>query len=143
MLRRLVVNLLLGVLAVGFVAAMLTVGMEIARSQPVDVPPERHYHAVAIPSLAGGHVRATHVEVEGYVTYVRTEADGDLHIRLCDSPRVKGMNRLRCIVAECIPAMPCPAPDLGQKVAVHGISRYDHERGHQWFEVHPVERGFW
>lgn len=108
-----------------------------------DIPAERVYHQVTVASLAGGKVRQTHVEVEGFVTYVRTEPDGDLHIRLCDSPKVQGMNREHCIVAECIPALPCPAPSVGQKVAVHGISRWDRENGHNWAEVHPIEKGFW
>lgn len=101
------------------------------------------FHPLAIGELAtedAGRWRRmrTHVEVAGFVTYARREEDGDLHLRLCDSPRVWGMNRARCIVAECIPALPCRAPRPGSRVRVRGISRYDAERGHRWWEVHPV-----
>lgn len=103
----------------------------------------RSYHEVTIAALAAGHVRHTHVVVEGYVSYVRFEEDGDLHIRLCDAPDVKGMNRHRCVIAECIPELPCPPPDIGSKVAVAGIGRFDRENGHKWGEIHPVLKGYW
>lgn len=100
----------------------------------------RPYHVVALADLALGKVRQTHVQVEGFVTYTTVEADGDLHIRLCDSAEVKGMARDRCIVAECIPELPCEKPPLGARVAVEGVSRFDKENGHKWSEVHPVEK---
>lgn len=99
------------------------------------------FHAMALAALAAappaGPVR-THLEVTGYVTYIALEEDGDLHVRLCDAPTVTGMNRRRCVVAECIPALPCRRPARGARVRVRGISRYDGERGHRWWEVHPV-----
>lgn len=79
----------------------------------------------------------THIAVTGYVTYTALEDDGDLHIRLCDSPSVVGMDKTRCIIAECIPALPCTRPAKGNKIVVRGISRRDPEHG--WNETHPVE----
>jgi len=113
--------------------------------------PSRKYWPHTIAELAAEdphawHKMHTHVHVEGFVTYTVTEADGDTHIRLCDSPTVLVMDRWRCIVAECIPALPCAKPKVGQRAAVEGISRFDAEGGcvpraqHCWWEVHPVEK---
>jgi hypothetical protein len=91
------------------------------------------------------HKMHTHVEVKGFVTYTVKEADGDTHIRLCDSANIKTMDRKRCVVAECIPLLPCTKPPLGAHVQVDGISRFDAEGAcaagaeHCWWEVHPVE----
>lgn len=88
----------------------------------------------------------THMHAEGYVTYTTIENDGDIHIRVCDSAGVATMDRKRCIVAECIPSLPCAKPKLGTHVAVEGIYRFDAEGGcspgaqHCWHEVHPVEK---
>ena len=110
---------------------MIALILAIALSRP--------YHPVALVDLALGKVRQTHVQTEGYVTYIAHEADGDLHIRICDSPEVKEMTRTRCIVAECIPALPCAQPKIGAHVHVQGISRFDKENGHRWNELHPLE----
>lgn len=90
----------------------------------------RKYWPVTIAQLAGGTVKHTHVAVTGRVVLVKHEADGDTHLRLRD-------DSLRFIVAECIPALRCPVPAIGNVVTVQGISRYDGE--HHWWEVHPVE----
>lgn len=90
----------------------------------------RTYWPVTIAQLASGKVKHTHVAVTGRVVLVKHERDGDTHLRLRD-------DSLRFIVAECIPALRCPVPALGNVVTVQGISRYDGE--HRWWEVHPVE----
>jgi hypothetical protein len=99
------------------------------------------WHVLTVADLAragpGARVQ-THVEVAGWVTYVRREDDGDLHIRVCDSPQVEVMDRKHCVVAECIPALPCEAPMIGHRYILRGISRYDSENGHKWREIHPV-----
>lgn len=105
---------------------------------------KRTYWPVTIPVLAANdpaHWKGvrTHVQVEGWVAYVKKEDDGDMHIRLCDSASVKGTDRARCVVAECVPLLPCKAPGIGDKVRVKGIYRFDAESGHRWAEVHPVE----
>jgi hypothetical protein len=77
----------------------------------------------------------THIQVTSWVTYKKTEADGDVHLRLCDGDD--------CVVAECIPELPeiaaeCKAVKVWTKVTVKGISRFDGAPGHGWQEVHPV-----
>jgi hypothetical protein len=102
------------------------------------------FHPVTIRSMAKDNPAEwkavhTHVEVEGWVTYKAREDDGDIHIRLCDSPTLKGMDRKHCIVLEVIPALPLPAPRIGEHIRARGIARFDAEMpGHHWFEVHPV-----
>lgn len=107
--------------------------------------PQRTYHPMPLVKMAAqdpAHWKGmrTHVLVEGFVTYVKTEEDGDLHIRICDSASIKVMDRAHCIVAEAIPSLPVKKPKLGAKVTVWGISRYDGENGHKWHECHPIER---
>lgn len=91
----------------------------------------RHYWPTIVDSLATGHGHHTHVAVSGTVTLLATEDDGDVHLRVASPSGA-------FIVAECIPALPCPRPKLGQAITVYGISRRDPEHG--WYEVHPVER---
>ena len=91
----------------------------------------RPYHVGTVASLATS--RHTHVQVEGRVTLVRHEPDGDWHIRISDGQRF--------IIAEIIPTfvhllMP---PRVGQCVRVRGIRRFDNEARHGWAECHPVE----
>lgn len=90
--------------------------------------PVIRWHKVAIEDMP--KTTHTHVEVSGRVDYVKPQPDGDLHIRLCD--------RLNCIVAECIPQIPCKRPHIGSNITVRGISRYDKESNHDWYEIHPV-----
>lgn len=108
--------------------------------------PERRYHRISIAEMAQDEPAdwnkvSTHVELFGWVRYVAHEDDGDLHIRICEDPRIEGMDRKHCIVAECTPWLKCRQPRVGAKVLVRGISRYDAESpGHHWWECHPVER---
>src|SRR5213080_4558594 len=80
-------------------------------------PAQRRYWDVSVDSLATGHVAHTHVAVRGRVALVRREQDGDLHIKL--------VGRTGFIVAECIPALPCRVPKVGERVTVRGIVRWD------------------
>jgi len=112
----------------------------------------RLYHAVGIADVVRESPKNwkwkalhTHVAVSGFLTYVKREEDGDLHLRICDSPGVRTMDRRHCIVAEIIPSMTDVAHQaehlvLGQPVTVRGIYRFDAERDHSWGEVHPVEQ---
>ncbi len=90
----------------------------------------RSYHRVTLVGLAT--TKWTHVEVEGLVSYVRKQADGDIHITLDDG---KGT----LVVLEIIPTIiPRPlTPKVGQRIRARGISRYD--KGHKWHELHPLE----
>jgi len=57
-----------------------------------------------------------------------------------NNPKVGGMDRAHCIMAKCIPRLPCEAPRIGRPITVRGISRYDAEIGRHWWEIHPVEQ---
>ncbi|HXM93468.1 MAG TPA: hypothetical protein VOA64_04315 [Candidatus Dormibacteraeota bacterium] len=82
----------------------------------------------------------THIAVSGFVTQVTKEDDGDMDIRICENPKVDGMDRARCVVAKCIPKLPCDAPPIGKPITVKGISRYDAKAGNHFWEIHPVEQ---
>lgn len=106
--------------------------------------PVRTYHPLTIAQITSDdpvhwkHLR-THVHACGWPTYVKREADGDLHVRICDSMGVERMDRARCFVAEGIPKMQIAVPKVGEYLCVDGIFRFDGEHGHGWCEVHPVE----
>jgi hypothetical protein len=111
---------------------------------------KRTYHKAKIAELATDNPAHwkyvhTHIEVEGYVTYITQEDDGDWHIRLCDDAKIKTMDVHHCVVVEVIPELKPNGkvfirPHLGDHLRVRGISRYDAELpGHNWWEVHPVE----
>lgn len=110
---------------------------------------KRAYHPYAISVLASEdpanwHGKfLTHIEVQGFVTYVAKEGDGDIHIRLCDSADLKAMDTKHCVVAEVIPTLKPKGflqPKVGMHLKVRGIGRYDAENpGHHWWECHPVE----
>jgi hypothetical protein len=82
---------------------------------------------------------ATRAAVGGFVTQVAKANDGDTDIRICENPKIEGMDRARCIVAKCIPKIPCDVPQVGKPVTVKGITRYDAKVGTHWWEIHPVE----
>ena len=103
----------------------------------------RTFHPVSISDLAAGDPRHfakahTHVQVSGWVTYRKKEDDGDWHLRICDTPQIRCMDRKHCIVAEIIPELPLTPPKRGEKVTLWGIYRYDGERNHNFVEIHPV-----
>ena len=104
----------------------------------------RAFHARTIAQISAEDPRnwkhpLTHVQVEGWITYRVKEGDGDWHLRICDSPRLEGMDVKRCVVAEIIPELPMEVPKRGAHLRVRGIYRFDGENpGHHWHEVHPV-----
>ena len=106
----------------------------------------RVYAALTISELAGEDPNRwtekmrTQVAVSGFVTHARKEENGDIGIRICDNPKVEGMDRAHCIMAKCIPKLPCEVPQIGKPITVRGISRYDAAIGHHWWEIHPVEQ---
>lgn len=92
---------------------------------------QRTYWPVPLATLSHGTLH-THVETRGQVAYVRSEGDGDTHIKIVDP-----LNPSIFIIAECIPQLPCIKPRVGSAVVIRGISRHDPEHG--WWEIHPVE----
>ncbi len=72
-----------------------------------------------------------HAVVEGVVSEVINEGDGDHHIWLTlDGSKFK----LACEIA---PQNSLPAPKVNDHVRVYGIFRYDFQHG--WWEIHPVD----
>lgn len=93
----------------------------------------RTYWPVDATKFATSGSYHTHVQITGYVTYLRREDDGDLHIRVV--PTAGSTDPY--FIAECIPLLPCVTPAIGQQVTIQGITRRDPEHG--WWEIHPVE----
>jgi hypothetical protein len=82
---------------------------------------------------------SAHAAVSGFITQVAKGSDGDTDIRICENPKIEGMDRARCIVAKCISRLPCDLPPVGRPITVKGITRYDAKVGTHWWEIHPVE----
>jgi hypothetical protein len=82
----------------------------------------------------------THASVSGFVTNVAKGEDGDTNVRICENPKVDGMDRNHCFLAKCIPEIPCVLPPIGKPITVKGITRYDAKAGAHWWEIHPVEQ---
>jgi len=82
---------------------------------------------------------SAHAAVSGFITQVAKGTDGDTDVRICENPKIEGMDRTRCIVAKCISRLPCDLPPVGRPVTVKGITRYDAKVGTHWWEIHPVE----
>ena len=81
----------------------------------------------------------TRAAVSGFVTQVTKADDGDTDILICENPKIDGMDRARCIVAKCIPQLPCDVPRVGKPITVKGITQYDARVGTHWWQIHPVE----
>lgn len=83
---------------------------------------------------------AAHAAVGGFVTQVTKRDDGDTDIRICESPKVVGMDRAHCIMSKCIPKIPCEIPQVGKPITVKGITRYEAKVGTHWWEINPIEQ---
>ena len=81
----------------------------------------------------------TRAAVSGFVTQVTKLDDGDTQLVICENPRIDGIDRARCIVAKCIPKLPCDVPHVGKPITVKGITQYEAKVGTHWWEIHPVE----
>ncbi len=91
------------------------------------------FHSVNIADIEQN--RKPHVMAEGYVSEVRVnDEDGDLSFKLVDDLGRPGP----FIVCEIIDPIRLAAPSVGSRVRVYGVSRYDGEADHNWYEVHPV-----
>ena len=93
----------------------------------------RDFHRVSIADYE--HNTEPHVVAEGYVSEVMIDdEDGDLTFKLVDDVRQSGP----FIVCEIINPKRLPLPSIGSRVRVYGVSRYDNQENHNWYEVHPV-----
>jgi hypothetical protein len=93
----------------------------------------RDFHRVAIADIERN--TEPHVVAEGYVSEVKIDdQDGDLTFKLVDDIRKSGP----FIVCEIINPKRLTLPTIGSRVRVYGVSRYDNQENHNWYEVHPV-----
>jgi len=112
--------------------------------KPVD-PPKKLYTELTITELVAedpnrwSDKMSTRVALGGFVTQITKEDTGDTDIRICENPKIDGMDRGRCVIAKCIPKLPCDVPQVGRPVNVKGITRYDAGVGAHWWEIHPIE----
>jgi len=108
--------------------------------------PKRTYADLSIGELVSedpnrwSEKMSSHAALSGFVTDVTKRDDGDTTIRICENPRIDGMDRARCVIAQCIPKIPCDAPKVGKPITVNGITRYDAKVGSHWWEINPVEQ---
>jgi hypothetical protein len=91
------------------------------------------FHAVSISNIESN--TKPHVVAEGYVSEVRVnDEDGDLSFKLVDNLQAGGP----FIICEIIDPIKLTPPAVGSRVRVYGVSRYDGQDNHNWYEVHPV-----
>jgi hypothetical protein len=114
--------------------------------KPAEQPLKRPYADLSIGELVSEDPNrwtdrmATHAAVGGFVTQVTKRDDGDVSIRICENPRIDGMDRAHCVMAQCIPKIPCDPPQVGKPITVKGVTRYDAKVGNHWWEINPVEQ---
>ena len=92
----------------------------------------QEFRAVNISEISQN--TAPHIVAEGYVMEVRKDDDGDLTFKL-----VENINHPETFIfCEIINPIRLIPPPPGSRVRVYGVSRYDGEANHKWYEVHPV-----
>jgi hypothetical protein len=126
-----VVILILGLLAVSNRRASIEKqGLAPSPSEALNL---REFHAVSIADME--RTTKPHVVAEGFVSEVRIDdEDGDLRFKLVESLR----QAEPFIICEIIDPIKIEAPIIGSRVRVYGVSRYDSQENHNWYEVHPV-----
>ena len=119
--------------AVFVVASKRAVEQERAGSMIAEAIDHKEFHAVNIADIERN--REPHVVAEGYVSEIRVnDEDGDLSFKLVNELGHPGP----FIVCEIIDPIHLDAPSVGSRVRVYGVSRYDAQTDHNWYEVHPV-----
>ncbi|HVG22254.1 MAG TPA: zf-HC2 domain-containing protein [Blastocatellia bacterium] len=110
-----------------------TPGGQAEASHPSDSLDLREFRTVSIGDME--RTTTPHVVAEGYVSEVRiNDEDGDLSFRLVDSLQQSEP----FIICEIIDPIRLAPPSVGSRVRVYGVSRYDSQENHNWYEVHPV-----
>jgi hypothetical protein len=113
--------------------------------KPMEQPAKNVYAELTIAELIAedpnrwSDKMSARAAVGGFVTQVAKGSDGDTDIRICENPKIDGMDRAHCIVAKCIPKIPCDVLQAGRPITVKGITRYDAKVGTHWWEIHPIE----
>ncbi len=110
-----------------------SLGEERAGSLIADALDLSEFKTVSIADIEQN--RKPHVMAEGYVSEVRVnDEDGDLSFKLVDDLGQPGP----FIICEIIDPIKLTPPSVGSRVRVYGVSRYDGQADHNWYEVHPV-----
>jgi len=140
--RRLVAKpgfALAGIGVMALVAALLisldrkVIGEEHAGVLIAEALDLSEFHTVNISDIERNH--KPHVMAEGYVSEIRVnDEDGDLSFKLVEDLKSPGP----FIVCEIIDPIKLTPPKVGSRVRVYGVSRYDAQDNHNWYEVHPV-----
>jgi hypothetical protein len=106
---------------------------ERAGSLMADALDLKEFHSVNIADIERN--MQPHVVAEGFVSEIRVnDEDGDLSFKLVDELGRPGP----FIVCEIIDPIHLAPPSVGSRVRVYGVSRYDGQVDHNWYEVHPV-----
>jgi hypothetical protein len=105
---------------------------ESAKSLVAEALDLSQFHLVNIADIERN--QKPHVVAEGFVSEVIADADGDSKFRLVDELERPGP----FIVCEIIDPIKVRTPSVGSRVRVYGVSRYDSQPNHNWYEVHPV-----
>ena len=106
---------------------------ESAASMVAEALDVREFHTVNIADIEQN--QKPHVMAEGYVSEVSVnDEDGDLSFKLVDDLGRPGP----FIICEIIDPIRLAPPSVGSRVRVYGVSRYDGQADHNWYEVHPV-----
>jgi anti-sigma factor RsiW len=106
---------------------------ERAGSLMADALDLKEFHSVNIADIERN--MQPHVVAEGFVSEIRVnDEDGDLSFKLVDELGRPGP----FIVCEIIDPIHLAPPSVGSRVRVYGVSRYDGQADHNWYEVHPV-----
>lgn len=120
-------------IAAVFVASHRSPAREEGNALIADALDLSEFHTVAIADIERN--RKPHVMAEGYVSEIRfNDEDGDLSFKLVEDLKSPGP----FIVCEIIDPIRLVPPKVGSRVRVYGVSRYDGQDNHQWYEVHPV-----
>ncbi len=93
---------------------------------------EENFRLVSINEMPSN--TEPHVVTQGYVSEIRIDSDGDTTFKIVET---LGTTK-PFIVCEIIDPIKLSPPQVGSKVKVYGVSRYDEKVNHQWYEVHPV-----
>jgi Putative zinc-finger len=90
------------------------------------------FRRVSVAEVAG--TADPHVIVSGVVTELSGDfREGSRRFRLSDPNDARSF-----VICEILDGDPMSPPKPGTRIRVWGVSRYDSDPSHRWFEIHPV-----
>lgn len=117
-----------------FLCVLLSISYSALRAEePTPSIGRAGFHATSIAEI-DGHSEP-HIVVEGYVAEVRINSEENtLSFKL-----VANLKQPRpFVICEIIDPAALTSPQVGSQLRVYGVSRYDAQPNHQWYEIHPV-----